>query len=286
MSLLFSILVSMSCTDYGLNPKTGGTPPASEQAPPPATPIAVTGPSEQLKRNVVVELDGSGSYDPDDEEAVLEYAWSLDQSPAQSLVNLVSPNTEDPTFSADQVGHYTLDLMVVDEDGQPSLNPASTVVEILGWEDMELVLSWDKPDVDLDLHLIKDGGTYFGIGDCFFANPEPDWGEQGRTTDDPFLLRDDEGTGAGEVIVLAQPEEQIYAVMVAYHSRRDADNPFTTATLSVRAEGQEIANVPGPRFHSDGEVWIAGTLDWRSLSFTMSSAMTNHDTLGGPAYNE
>ncbi len=286
MTLLWALWLPMGCTDYGINPKGEDVGPATEEPPPPAAPIAVTGPSHQVKRNAEIELDGNASYDPDDEEAVLDFAWSVGGNPEQALVNLSNPGTANPTFSADLLGNYVIDLMVVDEDGQPSLNPASTVVEILPWEDMELLLSWDKPDVDLDLHLLNETGTYFGVGDCFFANPQPDWGTQGELTDDPLLLGDDEGTGAGEVIVLDQPEEQVYTVMVAYHSTRDAQNPFTIPTLSVRAEGQEIANVTGPRLTSEGTVWIAGTLEWPSLTFNMTSGLTDHDTLGGPAYNE
>ncbi|MEE2751071.1 MAG: hypothetical protein VX519_06555 [Myxococcota bacterium] len=286
MTFLWALGFTVGCTDYGINPKGEDPTQASEDPLAPAAPIAITGPSHQTKRNVELELDGSASYDPDDDEAVLDFAWSVGSNPAQALVSLSNPSTPNPTFSADLIGNYVIDLMVVDEDGQPSLNPAATVVEILPWEDLELVLSWDKPEVDLDLHLLNQNGTYFGVGDCFFANPEPDWGTQGEIRDDPLLLRDDEGTGAGEVIVLEQPEEQVYTVMVAYHSRRDAENPFTMPTLSVRAEGQEIANVTGPRLTTEGTVWIAGTLDWPTLTFNMTSALTDHDTLGGPAYNE
>jgi len=286
MTILWTIGFITGCNDYGINPKPDDLPPGEEELPVSASPIAVTGPSHQVKRLEEMELDGSASYDPDDDEAVLDFAWSVGDSPGQSLVNLANPGTANPTFSADRIGNYVLDLMVVDEEGQPSLNPASTVVEILPWEDMEIVLSWDKPDVDLDLHLLNQNGTYFGVGDCFFANPEPDWGTQGEGDDDPLLIGDDEGTGAGEAIVLSQPEEEVYTVMVAYHSRRDAQNPFTLPTLSVRAEGQEIANVTGPRLTAEGTVWIAGTLDWPSLTFNGTSALTDHDTLGGPAYNE
>jgi hypothetical protein len=273
------------CTDYGINSKTGEQD-VTPEPPPPAAPVAVTGPGDAVKRGIEVQLDGTASYDPDDDGAILEYAWITQDFPELALVQLVNENTSTPLFSADTVGIYQLDLMVIDEEGQPSVNPASTVVEILPWTDMELVLTWDRPKVDLDLHLLAPEGAYFEDSDCFYGNPTPDWGVEGDSTDDPELINDNEGTGAPEVIRFPNPGEGTYSILVPYHSKRDAQNPYVTPTLSVRAEGAEIANLTGPRMYSEGTVWIAGTLDWSTLDFVASVATTDHSTLGGPDINE
>ncbi len=67
--------------------------------------------SQPFNVNDPVQLDGSGSSDPDNDE--LNYEWTLD-TPSGSNASLEGPNTVDPTFIPDVGGTYTASLEVSD----------------------------------------------------------------------------------------------------------------------------------------------------------------------------
>lgn len=106
--------------------------------PPNGTPIANAGPDQIVNAGALVNLDGSGSSDPDGD--VLTYAWSL-SVPADSTAALSNPAALDPTFTADLPGVYSATLVVSDatEDSapdqvvitasEPSPNTAPTAVD-------------------------------------------------------------------------------------------------------------------------------------------------------------
>lgn len=279
--MLISLL--LSCSDYGINAK-----PEDVQEPIDATigPVAITGPGDRVKRYEEIELDGSASYDPDDEESELLYSWSVDDAPMDALITLSDDFSAYPVFSADTLGEYTIGLVVIDVDGFSSTNPAATVVEIGGWEGLQISLTWDAANVDLDLHLVAETGAYFGEGDCYFGDPNPDWGTAGVAEDDPLLQNDNEDGTSAEVILMDAPEDGIYTVYVHHFNERDAINIYATPTLEVFGEGALIASNQGPKLYGEGKVWVAGTLDWSTMTWTSSSTVTNHESLGGPDYNE
>ena len=279
--MLLSLL--LSCSDYGINAK-----PDDVQEPDEATigPVAITGPGDRIKRYEEIALDGSSSYDPDDEEAELLYSWTVNEAPADALVTLSEDFSANPVFTADTIGEYTIGLVVIDAHGFSSTNPAATVVEIGGWESLEISLTWNVPDVDLDLHLVAETGVYFGEGDCFFGDPNPDWGAEGVAEDDPLLQNDNEDGTAAEVIFMDAPGDGLYTVYVHHFSERDAVNIYATPSLEVYGEGVLIASDEGPKLYGEGKVWVAGTLDWSTMTWTGSSTVANHESLGGPDYNE
>lgn len=87
-------------------------------------PTADAGPDQTVQVGVLVQLDGSGSNDIDDD--ALTYLWTLISQPAGSLAALSSATAINPTFVADLVGTYTLELIV--NDG--ALDSAIDAVEI------------------------------------------------------------------------------------------------------------------------------------------------------------
>jgi uncharacterized protein YfaP (DUF2135 family) len=147
-------------------------------------------------------------------------------------------------------------------------------------------LSWDVPNLDLDLHLLNPTGTYYSEGDCYFGNPQPDWGVPADQTDNPQLLLDDEGWEARESIELQRPEEGIYTILIHHYNQRDADMPFTTPHLRIIGEGNVIYDADLPRITDEGLVMTAGTVDWASQTFTADHGITTHEALGGPTYND
>lgn len=60
----------------------------------------------------VVQLDGSGSYDPDGDP--LSYAWSFTSQPAGSTASLINATRVNPSFFVDRAGDYVIQLTVSD----------------------------------------------------------------------------------------------------------------------------------------------------------------------------
>ena len=62
-----------------------------------------------------VQLDGSQSFDPDDDP--ITYEWAITSKPEGSLATLSDPTASDPTFDADILGTYIIQLVVTDSFG-------------------------------------------------------------------------------------------------------------------------------------------------------------------------
>lgn len=83
-------------------------------------PVADAGPDQTLAHeNVTVYLDGSQSFDPDGDP--ITYAWNIIQKPEESSAELTDPNAVKPTFEADSLGSYVIELKVIDSLGLESL---------------------------------------------------------------------------------------------------------------------------------------------------------------------
>jgi hypothetical protein len=279
-------LLIVACSDYELNTQIEPEP-RPEPVPEFANPIAVAGPSIRMKRFEETVLDASDSFDPDDEAPEFSHAWWVESSPENAVYSFPEVEVAEPVFSAETLGVYEIGVLVIDGDGLESSNPAGTRIEIQPWEHLELKLSWDLKDVDLDLHLVRPGGTYYSdVDDCFFGNPLPDWGVVGESSDDPHLVADSEGSPAPEIIQMVGPEEGVFEVFVHYFSSRDASDIYATPTLTVSAEGQVLSVDVGPKLYGAGKVWKAGVLDWSTLMWTPNSEVTTHSELGGPVINQ
>ena len=286
--LLLSLL--FACSEYKVYPEPEENLPEDTgdpviPDPEPEAPIALTGITQEAKRMVQVALDGSLSYDPDDELAVLQYSWALDSQPEGATVTFSDTETANPSFSSDILGDYIFSLVVTDEDGLVS-EPAYAMVSVIPYEHMIVNLSWDVPNLDLDLHLLNPTGTYYSEGDCYFGNPEPDWGVPEDQTDNPFLLIDDEGWESRESIELLRPEEDVYTVLIHHYNQRDAAMPFTTPHLRIVGDGELIYDADLPRITEEGLVMTAGKIDWATQSFLTDFSMTTHAAMGGPVYND
>ncbi|HEX7895364.1 MAG TPA: PKD domain-containing protein, partial [Terriglobales bacterium] len=75
-------------------------------------PVASAGPNQTITVTGTVQLDGSGSTDVDGDK--LTYSWSFSTLPPGSQASLSNPNSVKPTFVADVLGTYVLQLVVND----------------------------------------------------------------------------------------------------------------------------------------------------------------------------
>ncbi|WP_461146420.1 PKD domain-containing protein [Spirosoma pulveris] len=78
--------------------------------------IANAGPDQAIQVGQISTLDGSKSSDS--QSKPLTYAWTMVRKPAKSTATLVDANTFKPTFKADEVGEYEIELTVSSPNGR------------------------------------------------------------------------------------------------------------------------------------------------------------------------
>jgi len=75
-------------------------------------PTANAGPNQSVSVGALVQLNGSASTDPEDDE--LNFDWEIASKPAGSTASLDNPASPLPRFTADRSGTYTVSLVVDD----------------------------------------------------------------------------------------------------------------------------------------------------------------------------
>ncbi|MBI3356899.1 MAG: hypothetical protein HY038_09045 [Nitrospirae bacterium] len=87
-------------------------------------PVANAGPNQTVQAGATVTLDGSGSSDTDGNP--LTFQWSLKSIPTGSAAVLSNAKVVKPTFVADRVGDYVVQLVV--NDGTVNSTPATVTI--------------------------------------------------------------------------------------------------------------------------------------------------------------
>ncbi len=77
-------------------------------------PIADAGPAQNVETGSLVQLDGTGSFDPDSGDSI-SYSWTITSQPS-SGVSLSDVNAATPTFTPNVDGVYIVELTVTDDD--------------------------------------------------------------------------------------------------------------------------------------------------------------------------
>ena len=262
-------------------------------------------------RGELATLDASASFDPDNEgdPTALSYRWSFDAMPGDSALvdeDITAPEDDPETpdvdegawasFTPDVLGTFRLQLIVTDDDEEES-DPAIVVVVSSPASNLLIQLDWSDTQADLDLHLIAPDGSYFGGGDCFSWNPNPNWGDTDLAGDNPVLAYDDDGEGPApyrESITLDEPADGDYEVWVHYYNDHamTLGNTAVTATpsLTVSVFGETIWDTSLPTQTPDspmvaGDVWKAGVISWPARSWSPLNLLSEHGAEGGPSYN-
>ncbi len=95
-------------------------------------PIADAGPDQNVDSNTVVQLDGTGSSDPDGH--TLTYSWAQMSGPAVTLSDATSAQ---PTFTA-PVGPATITIQLTVDDGHGGNGSATVTVSVAGTAGLDL----------------------------------------------------------------------------------------------------------------------------------------------------
>ena len=210
---------------------------------------------------VAYEASGEESHDPDGE--VVEWRWRVLQRPAGSGMSILpSEAFEDgrrATFRPDLLGAYTIELVVVDDDGLES-DPVEYSFTVSASSGLLLELTWDRDYTDVDVHLVQEsaGGALFEEPyDCFFQNRNPDWGVPGVAADDPLLPEDIDGGFGPEILGLRQPAAGTYRVWSHYY----CDDGFggTNATVKLYYDGALLAEATA-NLLATGKLWEVASL--------------------------
>ncbi|MCE2856585.1 MAG: PKD domain-containing protein [Comamonadaceae bacterium] len=92
------------------------------------TPVANAGNNQNVGMGTVVNLDGSGSTDGNNDK--LTYKWAIIYKPAGSTATLSSATVFNPSFTADASGTYVASLVV--NDGKIDSEVVATTINVSG----------------------------------------------------------------------------------------------------------------------------------------------------------
>jgi hypothetical protein len=217
-----------------------------------------------------VDLDARGSTDPDDDYP-LTYRWTLRSKPLGATTTISGPEQPQTQMVLDPElpGEYVVELNVVDAAGARNLAPARATIVAAPAQKLLVEMFWDNTVPDIDLHFMRSTTTTLGTvpDDCFYQNPNPDWGASGDSSDDPQLVRD-ALTGYGpEVVGYVNPPEGKYRVVAEYRNDHFAQQKATEITVRIYEYG--VVQFEQKKVLSDvGEVWGVADIEWPSGEIT------------------
>lgn len=219
-------------------------------------PVATIDAPDQVLPGETALLDGSGSYDPDDNTPLL-YRWTLMEQPEASSTALSVTDAELTELLLDTAGSYTVGLQVENSVGVSSTTALHTIAAVPE-DDVYVLLSWSTSDADLDLHLLRGDGTvvFQKPDDCCWCNSTPDWG--GTEPSNPRLMLDAESDGGPENIVLPEASDGEYFVRVHYF--QDDGSGETEATVRIFVEGEVVDQYRRTMTHN--QIWDVAYVRW------------------------
>lgn len=222
---------------------------------------------ESIEPFDTVRIDGRDSIPAggvDVGPPIEEYQWSIVQRPVGSTAVLSSDSADRVELPVDLAGGYVVQLHVVDTAGIRSCEPAIVEIPVVPTEELLVQLVWDHDSADLDVHLVRAGGTPFTHeDDCYFSNREPSgppWSDVPEQN--PVLDHDDSrGYGPENVNIVAPAPGSRWQLLVHYWNKQTDRSPRTEATVRVFVYGQQVIEV-SRTFEDDQQLWQALDITW------------------------
>ena len=219
-------------------------------------PVAQFSCPSEVDPPTTIHLNGQNSSDPNGYEPLV-YAWSVLAQPEGSQTTIEEPTLGYTPFFVDLAGEYELQLVVENSIGLQS-EPATCNFTAIPDEAIQVELTWDKANTDVDLHMVMEGYDLYSYeGDCCWCNPNPEWGNAG-IADDPQLSLDNRIGYGPEEIEIESPYDGSYNIFVHYFNGNGHGD--TTATVKVYLDGQVIAQES--RVLSPRDLWDVGYIYW------------------------
>jgi hypothetical protein len=200
-----------------------------------APPTASAGPDQTVTAGATVQLDGSGSRDPDGDP--LAFAWSFVTRPAGSGAALSGAATAVPTFVADVAGAYEVRLVV--DDGKVASAP-----------DTVRIMALPPPTLSIDDAQVVEGNS--GTASLTFqvrlsaASPAPVTVDF-ATSDGTATAPADYQAGAGTLTFAAGATAATATVSVVGDTAVEPDETLTVtlsnAAGAVIADGQATGTI-------------------------------------------
>lgn len=221
---------------------------------------------------LTVDLDGSGSSDPDG-DTPLTFKWTLRNRPAASTTSIAMPDSPTTSMRLDPSvpGAYEVQLEVTDAQGVKSCEPARKTVVASPAQKLLIELFWENMGTDLDLHLLRTPTSRVGLApdDVFYQNRKPDWGVMGDPMDDPELSRD-ALTGYGpEIFGWVNPIDGTYRIAVAFEQDFGLGTMARQSRATVRVYQFGILKAQFTKTLLDrNEIWMVADVVWPSGEVT------------------
>ena len=246
-------------------------------------PVAVVPESLTIDPWSRATIDGTGSFDPDGPDDALVYRWRLSARPGGSRATLDRQRDPVTSFWADLTGFYALELTVVDVFGLQSV-PAVVPVEALATNAIRIELTWDHPDSDLDLHLIRSGGEFCSCTtDVHYRDcaRQPNWFPEAPGANPRLDVDDRTGFGPENINLDGDGADRFippgrYTIGVHYYASNAVTSSWPTtvsrATVRVFIFGL-LAGELERELLNDGDLWLAGHLDWPAQTVTEDGAL-------------
>jgi hypothetical protein len=118
-------------------------------------PVANAGPDQSVAMNTTVTLNGSGSNDAD--RNPLTYDWSIVSTPSGSAATLSNPTAVAPSFVADRVGQYVVQLVV--NDGTVNSRPDTVTIAAAAGNTAPVANAGPDQTVAVNASVILDGNA-------------------------------------------------------------------------------------------------------------------------------
>lgn len=248
-------------------------------------PVAACGGDLTVEPWSRVTLDGSMSGDqdvPPDEPLV--HRWRMLTKPDGSTTYIERAGSELASFWVDLTGRYEVELVVTDALGLESA-PVTCVIDALPTNAVRIELTWDHPDSDLDLHLLRgDSGAFCDCAtDCHYRDcgRTPNWFPAAAGANPSLDIDDRSGFGPENINIDGDGAMRVvmdgeYRIAVHYYSSNAGVSSWPTqvsnATVRIFVFGLLAAELTHP-LEADGDLWYAGTLRWPEQSITPSDVV-------------
>lgn len=232
-------------------------------------PHAVIAPLGNGAPGMTVQLDGTGSSDPDGDNPIT-YKWTLRQKPLGSNTTISPTDQATASMTLDPAvpGQYEVQLDVTDSQGAKNITPARATIIAAPAQKLLIEMFWDNSVTDLDLHVTRIGtADLYSADDCYYGNQKPDWGVASDSADDPEYLRD-ALTGYGpEVVGYVNPIDTKYRVHVVFANSHLSGTPASNATVRVYEFGV-LKGEFKKQLTAQGERWSVADVEWPSGTIT------------------